>query len=214
MSSSELINAVNRRGGELRLETLAYLARYAHGNSHHGVELLEAVIRPLLKRVRPIAMSVGTTAGKTTEDWEDGTQHAVFSMLRDFQSKPTEELTFWEVNLPYIFKRRCIDGVVSCRRKIDRSSVPLEGVTEDVEVLHARLAGPLDQLVVREILSILPPDEATAARLRWFDGFPVSGHGSVSELMNVSRKTVHDYLARAKAKVMEDPRFQAWTEGG
>ena len=210
MSSSELKDAVQRRGPALRLETLAFLVRYARGQSQDGVELLEAVMRQLLKRTRPIARSVGHRAIGSA-DWQDGRQHAFFSMLRDFEARYSDELTFWEVNFPHIFKRRCIDGLNAQRRKADRNAVSIEVVAEEAEALRTLAARPIDQLIMREILSILTPEEAIAARLAWFDGLPISGAGSVAEVMAVSRKTVHKYLARARTKVEVDSRFDEWT---
>ena len=212
LSSSEMMDAVQRRGTELRLETLAYLARHAYGLSRKGVELLDVVARQLVKQVRPIARSVRHPAIRTNQDWEDGTQYALFAMLRDFQGKPRDELTFWEVKVPYAFKKRCIDGLIAQRRKVDRTAASVEDLAENAEALQAPPLRPLDQLTVREVLSILSPEEGIAVRLAWFDGRPISGAGSVSELMGVTRKTVHQYLARARAKVQADPRYDEWTE--
>ena len=211
MSSSELKDAAQGRGATLRLETLASLVRHAHGHGQDAVGLLEAAARHLLKRSRPIARSVSHRATRTSEDWEDGRQYAFHAMLRDFAAQEDDDgLTFWEINFAHIFKRRCIDGIIGQRRKVDRTAASVDQLSEEGVEFEFEPADPLDRLMQREILSILSPEEAVAARLRWFDRFPMNGEGSVPELMDVSRKTVYKYLTRAKAKVRADPRFDAW----
>lgn len=210
MDSSELKYAVQRRGANLCLETLAYLARHAHGQGQEGVDLLEAVSRHLVVLARPIARSVRHGSIRTDADWEDGTQFAFFAMLRDFETRPGEKLTFWEVNFRHIFKRRYVDGIVSLRRRVDRTSASVEQLAEEGTHFAWHPASPLDALTRRELLSILSPEEAIVAQLRWFDRLPMSGERSVPELMGVSRKTAYKYLRRAKAKVQADPRFDVW----
>jgi hypothetical protein len=110
-----------------------------------GVELLQVTLRALLPRTRRIAKAVGGD-WVTDEDWEEGGQAAMLSMVRQFGETPFEELTFWEANFWEATKRACITELRKFLRKGDEGATSIDGMADQGQDLEAAPVDPLDQV--------------------------------------------------------------------
>lgn len=102
-------------------------------NGQDGVELLHVTLRALLPRTRRIAKAVGGD-WVTDEDWEEGGQAAMLSMVRQFRETPPEELTFWEANFWEATKRACITELRKFLRKATKGRHPSMGWQTSVRI--------------------------------------------------------------------------------
>ena len=203
-------DTIRREGRHLTLETLAFLVRECLRDG--DTELLETVAAHLLERSRPIAESVSRVL--LPEDRKDVRAEANGRMFLSLQAATGEEPTFWEERFSLAYKHLCIDAVRTHRTKLEEATVSVHDAFEDTNQLDdtdlsTEVAERIDRETLQQMISELPPREAAAVTLGWFEGKKISGPGSVSEIMGVSPSMVHRYLRSARERLKKNPRIRA-----
>ena len=138
-------------------------------------------------------------------------------MLISLRNADGEGPTYWEQRFGHAYKQRCIDAVRRRRTALEEATVSLEDAPEhhnrpNPTDLANEVAIGLDRRQLREIIGELSDEQARAVTLRWYKGLPVSGPGSVTEIMGISRQMVYRHLRHAYQQLNMNPRFQALLE--
>lgn len=213
LDPTERRNVVRTEGSQLTLETLAHFVRI--GGSGGDPELSDAAARHLLEGSRRIANSVLKVLPPA--DREDARAEVIRDMLMSLGNAAGEEPTFWEQRFGHAYKQRCIDAVRRRRTKMYMATVSLEDAPE-----HHNLPAPtalakqvhisIDRHQLQAIIGELSDEQARAVTLRWYRDLPVSGPGSVAEIMGISRQMVYQHLRNAYRLLKMKPRFRALLE--
>ena len=204
------MSAVRRDGSRLTLETLAHFVRM--GGRDGDPELSDAAARHLIHGSRRIANSVLMVLPPA--DREDARGEVMLDMLMSLRNADGEEPTYWEQRFGRAYKQRCIDAVRRRRTELEKTTVSLEDAPEhhnqpDPTEVADEVAITIDRHQLREIVGELSDEQARAVTLRWYKDLPVSGAGSVAEIMGVSREMVSRHLRNAYRLLKMNPRFRA-----
>ena len=204
---------VRREGSQLTLETLAHFVRIGGGGG--DPELSDAAARHLLEGSRRIANSVLRVL--PSADRDDARGEVIRDMLMSLRNAVGEEPTYWEQRFGRAYKQRCIDAVRRRRTARDKATRSLEDAPEhhnlpDPTELAERVAVRIDRHQLRAIIGELSDEQARAVTLRWSKDLPVSGPGSVAEIMGISREMVYRHLRNAYRLLKMKPRFRALLE--
>ena len=213
LNPTDLRNGVRREGSQLTLETLAHFVRIGGGGG--DPELSDAAARHLLEGSRRIANSVLKVLRST--DREDARSEVIRDMLISLTKADGEGPTYWEQRFGHAYRQRCIDAVRRRRTGQEEATDSLEDAPEhhnrpDPTDLAAEVAIRIDRHQLKEIVAELSDEQARAVTLRWFKNLPVSGPGSVAEIMGISRQMVYRHLRNAYRVLKMNPRFRALLE--
>ena len=204
---------MRRDGSRLSLESLAHFVR--KGGRDGDPELADAAARHLLHGSRRIANSVLKVLPPADRD--DARSEVILDMLRSLRNADGEEPTYWEQRFGHAYKQRCIDAVRRRRTLLKEATVSLEDAPDhhnhpDQTELADEVAIRIDRHQLGEIIGELSDEQARAVTLRWYKDLPVSGPGSVAEIMGISRQMVYRHLRNAYRLLEMNPRFRALLE--
>ncbi len=149
----------------------------------------------------------------TAEDVIDEILTATYEALFDL----SERERFWEIRFWVAFDRRLIKIARAKRTLLDTSQPQLP---QEDELSHTQPAGasnvfgapslqdPVDAVLAGEALALLSPNERTAFLLKHVAGMPEhsekqNGPVTIAQVLNVSPRTIRNYLARAEKTLAE-----------
>lgn len=227
---------VRERGAELAAETLVYVMREA--NQRQDTTLFQLAATHLLGRpgtgrrwigghCEPIVVNLAVLFGfgDRLERRVEFRSQCIRALLRAI-SAGRDAKGYWEERFGDAFRKSCID---EARRMVafDARHLLGEDASDEADLNWADgVPDPSSDAEENDALAILasldgdsrllnatralPPRQARAVFLRYFDGFAITGKGAdtVANVMGISEAGVHKLLNKAYARLRADPNLR------